>query len=108
MRETNESAAAERRQLQTGIAAAIFGIVRFQHHGDMGVGGAHIGAQAAAHLQTGKFGQHPIDKGPHRPFDEARRTIRPQPVEGEAAMVVNEVLKAGTEVAGHEDIDDIH
>ena len=88
--------------------AAILGVIRFQHHRDMGVGSAGIGAQAAAHFQPGELGQHPVDKGPHRPFDQSPRPFGPQPVKGKAPLIVHEILKAFAKVASQEDIDDVH
>ena len=89
-------------------AAAILGIVAFQHHGYMGIGGAGIGTQPAAHLQPREIVHHPVDEGPHRPLDQPARAFRPQPVEGEAALIMDEIIEAFAEFAGQEDIDDVH
>jgi len=89
-------------------AAAVVRIVLLQHHRHMGIGGARIGAQPAAHFEARQIVHHPVDKGPHRPFDQPPRPFRPEPVEGEAALVMDKIIKAFAKLAGEEDIDDVH
>jgi len=74
----------------------------------MRVRGARIGAQPAAHFEARKVGQHPVDKRPHRPFNQPPRAFWPQPVKGETAMIMDEILKAFAQLIRQKDIDDIH
>ena len=74
----------------------------------MSISGARIGAQAAAHFQSRQFRHHPVDKRPHRSFDQTPRPFRPHPIEGKAAVIVDEILKAFAKLVGQENIDDIH
>lgn len=78
----------------TERAAAVFRIILLEHHGDMRVRGALVGAQPTAQLQPGQIGQHPVDKGPHRPLDQPPGSLRSEPVESEATVIMNEILKA--------------
>ena len=89
-------------------AAAIFGIVALEHHGDVCILGPRIGAQPAAHLQAGEVRHHPVDEDPHRAFEKHRRAVCRQPPECEHGVVMFEVLEGLGGTVGGEDDDPIH
>ena len=74
----------------------------------MSIGSARIGAQPAAHFKPRQIVHHPVDEGPHRPFNKTPRAFRAERVKGEAALIVDKILKALAQFAGEENIDDIH
>ena len=86
-------------------AAAIILVIAFEHHRDMRLGRARIGAQPAAHLEPGEVVHDPVDEDPDRPFDQAARSIRPDALERKAIGAVDKVLARFAQLLREEDVD---